>query len=59
MAVLFSRSLIRLLLQVPCGNQFELLGRQMYLAVSNKCPQDMDGKPRKVSSAGLFITLIM
>jgi hypothetical protein len=44
-------------LQVPCGNQFELLGRQVYLAVSNKCPQDMAGKPRKVSSARLFTTL--
>jgi hypothetical protein len=40
------------LLQVPCGNQFELLGRQVYLAVSNKCPQDMAGKPRKVRQLG-------
>uniref|UniRef100_A0A383W6M8 VPS10 domain-containing protein n=1 Tax=Tetradesmus obliquus TaxID=3088 RepID=A0A383W6M8_TETOB len=38
--------------KVPCGNQFELLGRQVYLAVSNKCPQDMAGKPRKFDPTG-------
>eukprot|EP00878_Enallax_costatus_P010257 GHUV01010707.1.p1 GENE.GHUV01010707.1~~GHUV01010707.1.p1 ORF type:complete len:710 (+),score=160.81 GHUV01010707.1:152-2131(+) len=38
--------------KVPCGNQFELLGREIYLAVSNKCPQDMSGKPRTVDPSG-------
>lgn len=45
-------SLIDATVQVPCGNQFELLGRQVYLAVSNKCPQDMAGKPRQVDPQG-------
>eukprot|EP00879_Flechtneria_rotunda_P009745 GHRR01010194.1.p1 GENE.GHRR01010194.1~~GHRR01010194.1.p1 ORF type:complete len:606 (+),score=150.47 GHRR01010194.1:219-2036(+) len=38
--------------KIPCGNQFEQLGRQLYLAVSNSCPQDMSGKPRTVDPSG-------
>lgn len=38
--------------QVPCGNQFELLGRQIYLAVSNRCPVDFDGRSRTLDPAG-------
>lgn len=32
--------------QVSCGNQFELLGQQIYLAVSNKCPDGAAGAAR-------------
>lgn len=39
--------------KVSCGNQFELLGRQIYLAVSNRCPTDFDGKPRSVDPSGV------
>ncbi len=45
-------------MQVPCGNQFEQLGREIYLAVSNKCPLDMAGHKRTVDpSAPPGITL--
>jgi hypothetical protein len=40
-------------LQVRCGNQFELLGRQIYLAVSNRCPVDLDGKSRPLDPTGV------
>lgn len=39
--------------RIACGNQFELLGRQVYLAVSNSCPTTMDGKPSKGDTSGL------
>jgi hypothetical protein len=32
--------------QVQCGNQFELLGSSIYLAVSNKCPVNPGGRAR-------------
>ncbi|KAI8465440.1 MAG: hypothetical protein J3K34DRAFT_525363 [Monoraphidium minutum] len=39
--------------KVQCGNQFELMGSSIYLAVSNKCPVDPDGKKRRVDAGGL------
>jgi hypothetical protein len=41
--------------KVRCGNQFELLGNSVYLAVSNRCPVNPDGSkraPDKGSSGG-------
>ena len=32
--------------KVQCGNQFELMGPSIYLAVSNKCPVNPDGSRR-------------
>lgn len=32
---------------VQCGNQFELVGSSIYLAVANSCPVDIDGKAKK------------
>lgn len=34
-------------LNIKCGNQFEILGRSIYLALANSCPTDIHGKPRK------------
>ncbi|KAL6759447.1 hypothetical protein V8C86DRAFT_2572580 [Haematococcus lacustris] len=36
---------------VRCGNMFEVLGSTIYLAVSNACPVDMDGRTKSSSSA--------
>ena len=34
--------------RVACGNQFEVVGRELYLARANRCPTDMAGKPAAV-----------
>ncbi|GBF87767.1 hypothetical protein Rsub_00478 [Raphidocelis subcapitata] len=39
--------------KVQCGNQFELLGSSIYLAVSNKCPVNPDGSKRTFDKSGL------
>lgn len=36
--------------RVACGNQFELVGQAVYLALANSCPTDINGKERKGSS---------
>lgn len=36
--------------RVYCGNQFEVVGRNIYLAYSNLCPTDVYGKKRKADT---------
>ncbi|BDA42979.1 Vacuolar protein sorting/targeting protein 10 [Coccomyxa sp. Obi] len=36
---------------VSCGNQFEVIGRKVYLALPSDCPTEPDGSPRAVSTA--------
>ncbi|KAF5837876.1 hypothetical protein DUNSADRAFT_3769 [Dunaliella salina] len=33
-------------IHVKCGNQFEVVGRTVYLAFANACPTDVNGKPQ-------------
>lgn len=37
-------------IHVKCGNQFEVVGRTVYLAFANSCPTDVNGKPLKEPS---------
>jgi hypothetical protein len=43
---------------VACGNQFEVLGSQIFMALPNNCPVGPDGKKRAVPPGGeLTVTL--